>query len=123
MNGQYAEIKAELELTKQELLSRLAQSTQYEVSSELFFRDEKTEKEKIVITHIKEDLQDVDRALRKMKLGSYGICEETGQEIPYEKLKILPTARSIYDFTFTDLYDRNVIPLQRENHLYLVEQK
>ncbi|MFT4413489.1 TraR/DksA C4-type zinc finger protein [Fredinandcohnia humi] len=123
MNDQYAEIKAELELTKKELLSRLAESTIYEVSQEFLFQDEKTEKEKIIINHIKEDLRDVERALNKMKEGTYGICEETGEVIPYEKLRILPTARTIFEFSFTDLYDYKVIPLQRENHLYLVEQK
>lgn len=124
MNDQYAEIKAELELTKKELLSRLMQSTQYEVSQEPLFQNEQNEKEKIVMNHIKEDLCDVERALNKMKSGMFGICEETGGQIPIEKLRILPTARTIFEFSFTDLYDRNVcLPLQRENHLYLVEQK
>ncbi|MFS0823683.1 TraR/DksA C4-type zinc finger protein [Bacillus sp. 1P02SD] len=121
MNGQYAEIKAELELTKKELLSRLRQSTQYEVSQEFLFQNQQSEKEKIIINHIKEDLYDVERALNKMNSGSFGICEETGAEIPIEKLRILPTARTIFEFSFTDLYDRNkVISPQRENHLYLV---
>ncbi|MEH7234844.1 TraR/DksA C4-type zinc finger protein [Bacillus sp. JJ1562] len=124
MNDQYAEIKAELELTKKELLSRLMQSTQYEVSQELLLQNQPSEKEKIVINHIKEDLYDVERALNKMNSGMFGICEETGAEIPIEKLRILPTARTIFEFSFTDLYDRSdSLPLQRENHLYLVEQK
>jgi len=124
MNDQYAEIKAELELTKKELISRLMKSAQYEVSQELLFQNEQSEKEKIVMNHIKEDLSDVERALNKINSGTFGICEETGAEIPIEKLRILPTARNIFEFSFTDLYDRsNVIPLQRKNHLSLVEQK
>ncbi|MFD1777822.1 TraR/DksA C4-type zinc finger protein [Fredinandcohnia salidurans] len=124
MNDQYAEIKAELELTKKELISRLMKSAQYEVSQELLFQNEQSEKEKIVMNHIKEDLSDVERALNKINSGTFGICEETGAEIPIEKLRILPTARTIFEFSFTDLYDRsNVIPLQRKNHLSLVEQK
>ncbi|WP_099352355.1 TraR/DksA C4-type zinc finger protein [Fredinandcohnia onubensis] len=124
MNDQYAEIKAELELTKKELISRLMKSAQYEVSQELLFQNEQSEKEKIVMNHIKEDLSDVERALNKINSGTFGICEETGAEIPFEKLRILPTARTIFEFSFTDLYDRsNVIPLQRKNHLSLVEQK
>jgi len=122
MNDQYAEIKAELELTKKELLSRLMKSTQYEVSQELFFQNEQSEKEKIIINHIKEDLHDVERALTKMDTGTFGICEETGTEIPIEKLKILPTARTIFEFSFTDLYDRNAyLSPQQENHLYVVK--
>ncbi|MEK5443204.1 MULTISPECIES: TraR/DksA C4-type zinc finger protein [unclassified Fredinandcohnia] len=124
MNDQYAEIKAELELTKKELISRLMKSAQYELSQELLFQNEQSEKEKIVMNHIKEDLSDVERALNKINSGTFGICEETGAEIPIEKLRILPTARTIFEFSFTDLYDRsNVIPLQRKNHLSLVEQK
>lgn len=124
MNDQYAEIKAELELTKKELISRLMKSAQYEVSQELLFQNEQSEKEKIVMNHIKEDLSDVERALNKINSGTFGICEETGAEIPFEKLRILPTARTIFEFSFTDLYDRsNVIPLQSKNHLSLVEQK
>nr|WP_309099296.1 TraR/DksA C4-type zinc finger protein [Fredinandcohnia onubensis] len=124
MNDQYAEIKAELELTKKELISRLMKSAQYEVSQELLFQNEQSEKEKIVMNHIKEDLSDVERALNKINSGTFGICEETGAEIPFEKLRILPTARTIFEFSFIDLYDRsNVIPLQRKNHLSLVEQK
>ncbi|MEH7387090.1 TraR/DksA family transcriptional regulator [Bacillus sp. JJ1521] len=124
MNGQYAEIKAELELTKKELLSRLMQSTNFEVSQEFLFQNQQSEKEKIVINHIKEDLNDVDRALNKLNSGLFGICEETGAEIPIEKLRILPTARTIFEFSFTDLYDRsNCLPHQRENHLYLVGQE
>jgi DnaK suppressor protein len=124
MNDQYAEIKAELELTKKELISRLMKSAQYEVSQELLFQNEQSEKEKIVMNHIKEDLSDVERALNKINSGTFGICEETGAEIPIEKLRILPTARTIFEFSFTDLYDRsNVIPLLPKNHLSLVEQK
>jgi DnaK suppressor protein len=124
MNDQYAEIKAELELTKKELISRLMKSAKYEVSQELLFQNEQSEKEKIVMNHIKEDLSDVERAINKINSGTFGICEETGAEIPIEKLRILPTARTIFEFSFTDLYDRsNVIPLQRKNHLSLVEQK
>ncbi|MCC3357544.1 TraR/DksA family transcriptional regulator [Bacillus sp. REN16] len=124
MNDQYAEIKAELELTRKELFSRLMQSTQYEVSQEFLFQNQQSEKEKIVINHIKEDLNDVERALNKMNSGMFGICEETGAEIPIEKLRILPTARTIFEFSFTDLYDRgNCLSPKRENHLYLVEQK
>ncbi|MEH7222487.1 TraR/DksA C4-type zinc finger protein [Bacillus sp. JJ1566] len=124
MNDRYAEIKAELELTKMELLSRLMQSTQYEVSQEFLFQNQQSEKEKIIMNHIKEDLRDVERALNKMNSGLFGTCEETGAEIPIEKLKILPTARTIFEFSFIDLYDRNNCqPLQHEKHLYLVEQK
>lgn len=119
MNDQYAEIKSELELTKQELLTRLAHSTHYEVSSEPLFERQEFEKEKIIIHHIKEDLQDVERALQKMDYGAYGICEETGDKIPVDKLRILPTARSIYEFSFSGLFEESYTPKNETQLLFL----
>lgn len=103
MNDQYAEIRAELELTKKELEIRLSQSYYHELASELTFDTRKSNKiQKFMIQTIKEDLLDVNRALLKMDINMYGICEDSGQQIPIEKLKILPTARSIDDFVFNE---------------------
>ncbi|MEC0321736.1 TraR/DksA family transcriptional regulator [Bacillus subtilis] len=41
----------------------------------------------------RELLEEVNRALQKMKDGTYGVCEKTGQEIPYERLEAVPYAR------------------------------
>ena len=40
-----------------------------------------------------EVLKEIDYALAKMKKGTYGICESCGDEIPIERLKVLPFAR------------------------------
>ncbi len=37
-------------------------------------------------------LHDIDESLRKIKEGSYGICEECGEEIAQKRLQVLPTA-------------------------------
>lgn len=37
-------------------------------------------------------LKKIERALRKLDEGTYGICEMCGDEIPEERLKILPFA-------------------------------
>jgi DnaK suppressor protein len=42
-------------------------------------------------THRK-SLHDIDEALRKLREGSYGICEECGEEIGAKRLSIIPTA-------------------------------
>jgi DnaK suppressor protein len=42
-------------------------------------------------TH-RENLQRIDEALRKFDEGTYGICEDCGEEISGERLKILPFA-------------------------------
>ncbi|RMG42647.1 MAG: TraR/DksA family transcriptional regulator [Candidatus Dadabacteria bacterium] len=38
-------------------------------------------------------LKKIDHALAKFENGTYGICELTGEEIPYERLKARPVAQ------------------------------
>jgi DnaK suppressor protein len=38
-------------------------------------------------------LQDIDLALKKMKKGKYGICENCRKKISQERLKVYPEAR------------------------------
>lgn len=37
-------------------------------------------------------LEDVERALEKIEEGSYGICDDTGEEIPKGRLEAVPEA-------------------------------
>jgi RNA polymerase-binding protein DksA len=46
----------------------------------------------VVDRHVNE-LRDVEAALKRMRSGSYGICEDTGEPIPFERLRAQPTAR------------------------------
>ena len=39
-------------------------------------------------------LKNINLALEKIKIGKYGICEKCGKEIPLERLKISPEAKS-----------------------------
>ncbi|MGE0080364.1 MAG: TraR/DksA family transcriptional regulator [Thiohalomonadaceae bacterium] len=39
------------------------------------------------------ELREVESALERMDMGSYGLCEECEGEIPFERLKVQPTAR------------------------------
>jgi DnaK suppressor protein len=43
--------------------------------------------------HDRERLLEVDDALHRIENGTYGICLESGDEIPYERLKAVPTAK------------------------------
>jgi DnaK suppressor protein len=38
-------------------------------------------------------LREIDRALAKMRDGSYGVCEGTGEPIGYERLRLAPWTR------------------------------
>ncbi|MBD2798843.1 molecular chaperone DnaK, partial [Xenorhabdus sp. 18] len=42
----------------------------------------------------------VERALFKMEIDMYGICEETGRLISTKQMKTMPTARTIHEFFY-----------------------
>lgn len=44
------------------------------------------------LSNHRETLVKIDEALRKLDDGTYGICEECGQEISEKRLKVLPFA-------------------------------
>lgn len=53
------------------------------------------EKDMVLRKMREEQLDDIDAALERMEKGTYGIDEETGEKIPYERLEALPTARTV----------------------------
>lgn len=106
MNMDFNEIHSELLVMKQELESRLklgSENTFEEFATEPLFRNDQDEKKVLIQKHIQDDLADVKRALLKLEFGIYGYCEETGEPIPLRKLRTLPTARTLHDFTYSDL--------------------
>lgn len=47
----------------------------------------------VAVEHtLEEKLLTIDGALERIDKGTYGICQECGQEIPFERLKALPEA-------------------------------
>ena len=69
-------------------LSHLAQHTA-DVASETFER----EKDFSILEQVEAELADVDRALRRLDDGTYGICEACGSAISDDRLAALPAAR------------------------------
>ena len=47
--------------------------------------------------HERERLIEIDGALERMEEGTYGICEICEKPIPFERLKVMPTARYTVD--------------------------
>jgi len=43
--------------------------------------------------NLEKELSDIDIALRKIRKGTYGICESCGKKISEKRLRVLPTAR------------------------------
>ena len=49
----------------------------------------------IAVEHkLEKKLAEINAALARMEKGSCGTCEETGEEIPLERLKAFPAART-----------------------------
>lgn len=103
--NKYNGIRYELQVMKEELRARLFDHSLFEMTC-----DDHQGKGNTLMLHIKEELQDVERALMKFDKEIYGFCEETGEEIPFEKIRILPTARTKYDFYFQELFEKKSLP-------------
>lgn len=82
--NKFSGIRYELQVMKEELRARLFDHSLFEMTC-----DDHQGKSHTLMHHIKEELQDVERALMKIDKGLYGYCEETGEEIPFEKLRVL----------------------------------
>ncbi|MFD2706567.1 TraR/DksA C4-type zinc finger protein [Salibacterium lacus] len=49
--------------------------------------------------------EQIDRALAAMENGTYGICEVSGEEIPYERLELVPETLRCVKHADTELED------------------
>lgn len=47
--------------------------------------------------HERQYIIDIEEALKRIENGTYGICQECGKPIPYERLKAIPTAKYTVD--------------------------
>jgi RNA polymerase-binding transcription factor DksA len=74
-----------------EQISELAAYDQHQadIGTETFER----EKDFSLLESLEAELDDLDRALRKIEDGTYGICEACGKEIPPERLEAMPGTR------------------------------
>ncbi len=62
---------------------------QADVGTETFDR----ERDLSILEQIEAELDDVERALRRLDEGSYGVCEACGGPIDDERLRVRPEAR------------------------------
>ena len=53
--------------------------------------------------HLRNEYNDIVHALDKFSNGTYGLCEVTGQRIPYERLEAYPTARTLVQYNSQEL--------------------
>lgn len=48
-----------------------------------------------LLQNLEAEMAEINAALNKIALGSYGICERTGKPIPVARLNVNPTARTV----------------------------
>ncbi|MFV8827076.1 TraR/DksA C4-type zinc finger protein [Alkalihalobacterium sp. APHAB7] len=111
---QYDNLRRELEQRKASIEERIKEADRYglavtssfstgelsqydnhpaDTATDLYER----EKDIAIYEKLEKELEDVDYALNKMQNGSYGVCEVTGQQIPYDRLQANPTARTVVE--------------------------
>lgn len=101
--------KKKLLKVKQEILRTLEvnQPLSFEDSGELtsydnHFADTATElaereKQMMLIENAKRTLEEVNEALKRISDGTFGVCVDTGENISYDRLEVLPYAKRIVE--------------------------
>lgn len=94
LDKRFLELREEI---RQELL-RSDDATYTELAGQVHDAEEESVADLLVDLNLAEidqhvrELRAVDAALKRIAEGTYGICEDTGEPIPYARLKVEPTA-------------------------------
>lgn len=106
------ELKEKLEAEKTQLekeLGRIAKPTAAQGDYETTFSDMGTDEDEnaseveeyadnlALENNLEKQLREIMDALVRMENGTYGICENCGQEIPVERLRAYPAAKECLD--------------------------
>lgn len=67
------------------------------------------EKEDWLTSIFKEEIEDIDAALKKITDGNYGQCEISGELLPFELLEMIPTLKSAKDSEGLGMYYKKAI--------------
>ena len=102
---EYEQIRKMLQKMRSDIISELSKkknTLEEEKTVEIedldaIAEDRNREYEYLLTTMDTKKLKQIDEALAKMEHGTYGICEECGEEIPVARLKILPFAKLCID--------------------------
>ena len=125
-NEQLSELKKELLSQKQQLTERLehdkgnqdvGELSSYDnhpadAGTELYIR----ERDMVIDDHIRDELEKIDAALAAMEEGTYGICKESGEEIPFERLQAVPTTLYSVEHTPMQTPETDRVPEDRIPH-------
>jgi DnaK suppressor protein len=89
-----AELQAEVREPKQAAAERLGISGR-DVKDPVDDADERFlgGLEHVQLLRDQEELRDIDEARERLRRGTYGLCVECGAPIPFERLRVRPTAK------------------------------
>ncbi len=99
-------MEKELLRMKEEIIRELSRHSRYENVEEGkdvgdLYDDMAASREKeleiIMSDRERKKLQEIEEALKRIKEGTYGICEECGDPIPEARLEVMPFARVCVD--------------------------
>jgi len=57
--------------------------------------------------HAEKELEDINEAIHAIAEGTYGICSKCGKDIPFERLKAMPTTDRCFDHAEKDTFKHN----------------
>ena len=91
-----AQVRAALEAERAELATQLSENG--DVPFDENFADSgqvaaEQGEHRAIVGHIQDSLRDVDAALVKLDEGTYGKCDECGEDIAEARLEAMPSAR------------------------------
>ncbi|WP_066066579.1 hypothetical protein [Neobacillus soli] len=89
----------------QEKLFLELRQTQEEIAKSL----KNKQKHDWLSTILEEELADIDLALKKMEDGNFGQCEISGEFLPKDLLKMIPTLKSMKDSEYLEVYFKKPI--------------
>jgi RNA polymerase-binding transcription factor DksA len=90
------QVRAALEAERDELTAQLAENG--DVPFDENFADSgqvaaEQGEHRAMVGHLQDSLRDVTKALEKLDEGTYGKCEECGEDIAEPRLEAMPSAR------------------------------
>ncbi|GAE24173.1 DnaK suppressor protein [Halalkalibacter wakoensis JCM 9140] len=109
----YTKIKEQLLNRKQQVEERIQQhfteeqTRTFQLSQELSLYDNhpadagtdlyEREKDFALLEQLEREHEEIEHALNKFQTGTFGVCEVTGKQIPYERLEASPAARTVVE--------------------------
>lgn len=96
-DDQLASLRASMEAERDDLNRQIAEMADDETFDENHADSGQVAAEqgehRALIANLRDQLDEIEHALNKMDEGTYGKCEASGEEIPFDRLEVMPATR------------------------------